>query len=128
LSTTLQFTLDDIIYTKDARERMAELTPPAGGVDTDEYLDWLDTDGEEYRAILDFRMGVIGEWGEAAWDANLSFVADHYFAKYAQDKAEDIYSGADTPYWDKQKWADDERTLMSAFNVQGTEYWGDGER
>lgn len=124
------FTNEDIIYTTDARRRMAELTPPAGGVDTDAYLNWHDEHGEEYRRILDFRMGVIGAFGLSFWDtdSNLSFIAARYFATYAQDRAEDIYTGADTPYWDKQKWQDDERATMISFLVGDEEYWGDGER
>lgn len=125
-----EFTTDDIIYTQNARERMAEIACPEIEIDTPGYEAWSDEHGDEYRLILDFRMGVIGAFGLSFWDTdtNLSFVSARYFADYAQNRAEDIYTGADTEYWDKQKWQDDERATMISFLVGDEEYWGDGER
>lgn len=125
------FTLEDIIYTNDARRRMAELTPPTGGIDTDAYLDWHDEHGDEYRLILDFRMGVIGAFGLSFWDTdrNLSFVAGSHMGDYAQDRAEDIYGeAAKTDFWDVDKWTAHCESEMISFLVGDEEYWGDGER
>jgi hypothetical protein len=127
-----EFGHDDIIYSQDAEARIQELCASLDGYDGSQHIvpdDFFNEDDRaEYIALTDFRDEVISQWGNEAWEKNVSLVADHYWNEYAQNAAEDNYTGADTPYWDKKLWSDDYQRGYEKVTYDGTEYWSDGER
>lgn len=90
---------------------------------------WEDEDARElYDALTVFRAECIRLWHPAAWEDGLSFVADDYWATYAQDSAEDAYGeAAASDYWMRDKWAEDLQERFTEIWLDGEKYWGDGQ-
>lgn len=114
----------DIMYAKDIDGRIAGLRSIpdnfSRGRDEDE--------DDELQALLDFRATVVGRYGADKWATGMSFVSGNYQGDYAQNQAEELYTGADTKYWDVDGWFEDYYDGWESFELEDQEYVTNGER
>ena len=114
----------DIMYAKDIDGRIDGLEGiPANFARS---LDWDEED--ELKALKRFRQQVRKAYGTVKWLHGMSFISDSYTDQYAQDQAEDLYSGAETEYWDRDAWADHYYEGYQVFKLEDEKYLANGER
>ncbi len=112
----------DIMYAKNIEARINHLL----NIPTEYARDLDDWEQEELNDLRDFRAAVTGTYGAGKWET-MSFVSDNYAAEYAQNQAEELYSGAQTKYWDVDAWYDDYYTDWTVFTLEDQEYMANGE-
>jgi hypothetical protein len=113
----------DIIYPADIDARIRRLTDLR--MDHD-----LNEDGQmELDACKQFREDVHDLLGASAWTSSRGFIADAYFAKYADDHAADLYGRdvVDLPYWNDDAYEDDERDHFQEIDFEDVTYLVDKE-
>lgn len=85
----------------------------------------LNEDGlAELEACVKFRQDVCDVLDEHNWIDSPGFIADTYFAKYADDRAADLYGRevVDLPYWDQDAFENDHRYGFTEFAFDGVTY------
>jgi hypothetical protein len=112
----------DILYSRDVDQAIQALSKK------DRRGEWDEDDSDDFTALTGFRHAVAGKFSSDAWDKGLSFVAGDYWYTYAGDKAEDLFGAAvEQACWHADEWADGLRGDFTAFDLDGTEYWTDGQ-
>jgi hypothetical protein len=116
----------NIVYSSDIEAQILRLIMRYSGRPQ---ISWDADDSDEYDELFQFRASVLHEYGADAWRIGLSFVADSYWQEYADEFANGIYGAAtDEPFWDNDAFAESLRESYVVFDLDGTEYWGDGRR
>lgn len=90
----------------------------------------LNEDGlAELEACVKFRQDVCDVLDEHNWINSPGFIADTYFAKYADDHAADLYGRevVDLPYWDTDAYEDDQRDGFQEIDFEDVTYLIDKE-
>lgn len=123
------FTAANVIDSRDLVNRVEYLESLATyDMDSGEYYvtdDGMDDDEREERAMLRDALDEIGE--EAS--SGVTLIADDYFEKYAQEYAEDVFSGdvkIDSWPFNRIDWeaaAEDLKVDYTSIEIDGDTYW-----
>lgn len=113
---------DSIIYSDAIDARINELD--ALYAHAEDSTEWEDNHADEYAELKRFRDDVQATLCTSAWTESSGFIADTYFAKYADDRAADLYGRevVDLPYWDQDAFENDQRYGFTEFAFDGVTY------